>query len=103
MTQFGQAITIELGMTKNKKEESRSHEPLPRKVKIEEKRACMVATNGDGSVVPLMSAREISDYLGIGRSTLRRYVHSGIVPSIRIGGHVKFDVLAVRAALDRNS
>lgn len=87
-----------------KTEKKRSRKAVsPRKVKIEEKRACMVATNTDGSVVPLMSAREISIYLGISRTTLQRYINGGIVPSIKIGGLRKFDVLAVRSALDRDS
>ena len=75
----------------------------PQRVKLEAKRQVMVATNTDGSVVALMSAKQISDYLGIGRSTLRRYVKNGIIPSIKMGGFVRFDVLAVRAALDRYS
>ena len=90
-------------MAKSEKKRSTTSEQAPRKVKIEQKRACMVATNTDGSVVPLMSAREISVYLGVSRSTLSRYVQNGIIPSIKIGGLRKFDVLAVRSAIDRNS
>lgn len=81
----------------------RSRQPRPRKVKIEEKRQAMIATTTDGKVVPLMSMREISDYLGVGRSTIKRYVKNGIIPFIKVGGLTKFDVLVVRAALDRNS
>lgn len=77
--------------------------PKPRKLRIEDKRKEMRAASPDGRVVPLMSARQISDYLGIGRSTLRRYVRSGLIPEIQLGGHRKYDVLAVRAALYRNS
>ena len=88
-------------MANTKKEGSRP--ARPRKVRIEEKRKAVAAKTTDSSVVPLMSAREISDYLGIGRSTLRRYVRSGLVPEIKLGGHRKYDVLAVRAALYRNS
>jgi excisionase family DNA binding protein len=90
-------------MAKSEKNRSQSAKAVPRKVKIEQKRACMVATNTDGSVVPLMSAREISNYLGVSRTTLRRYVQNGIIPFIKIGGLQRFDVLAVRSALDRNS
>jgi excisionase family DNA binding protein len=86
-----------------KKGAQHAKEPVPRKIRIEEKRACMVATNSDGSVVPLMSAREISDYLNISKRTLWRYVKNGQIPTVRIGGLCKFDVLAVRSALDRNS
>ena len=91
-----------MAMAETEKKGSRTVK-TPRKVAIEEKRACMVATNADGSVVPLMSLKECADYLGVGRSTLRRYVKNGIVPSVRVGGHVKFDVLVVRAAINRNS
>jgi excisionase family DNA binding protein len=83
--------------------EKKGSRKKPRKVKLEEKRQVMVATTTDGAVVPLMSGREISDYLGVGRSTLRRLVANGLIPSIKVGGLRKFDVLAVRAALDRNS
>jgi excisionase family DNA binding protein len=85
------------------KSEKRSQPAKPRKIRIEEKRQAMVATTTDGKVVPLMSMREISDYLGVGRSTIKRYVKNGIIPFVRVGGLVKFDVLVVRAALDRNS
>ena len=70
-------------------------------VRIEEKRQCMVAMSSDGAAVPLMSAREISIYLGVSKSTIWRYVKTGQIPVVRIGSLCKFDVLAVRSALDR--
>lgn len=85
------------------REKKGSRKAKPRKVIIEEKRSVMVATTTDGAVVPLMSEREISDYLNIGRSTLRRYVTAGLIPFVKVGSLRKYDVLAVRAALNRNS
>lgn len=75
----------------------------PRKLKIEEKRQARASHSSNGGGPALMSAREISDWLGVGRSTLRRYVKSGLVPEIRLGGLRRYDVLAVRAALYKNS
>lgn len=88
-----------MGATEKKR--SQPTNQTPRIVQIEKNRQCMVATSTDGSVVPLMSRREIGDYLGVGRTILRDLIKSGAIPSIMVGGHLKFDVLAVRAALDR--
>lgn len=86
-----------------KKGSQQPSDATPRKVRIEEKRKVLVATTLDGGAVALMTAREICEYLQIGRSTLKRYVNNGLIPVIRMGGNIRFDVVAVRTAIERNS
>ena len=103
MTRRDHELTIDFMVAPEKKRSRRTTNATPRKVEIEKKRAAMVAQSSESSAVPLMTAKQICDYLQIGRSTLGRYVKNGLVPSIKLGRHVRFDVLAVRAAIERNS
>jgi excisionase family DNA binding protein len=49
----------------------------------------------------LYSLREVARYLNVSRSTVRRLVETAQIPSMRVGGQLRFDILAVRAAIER--
>jgi excisionase family DNA binding protein len=60
----------------------------------------------NGPATSLLSVKQIANHLNVSRSTIHRMVKSGQIPYKRMGGkrgHLRFDVLAVRAALDRHS
>lgn len=49
----------------------------------------------------LMSADELSDYLGIPIATLYQWRHKGTgPPAFRVGRHLRYDPAAVRSWLD---
>ena len=56
-----------------------------------------------GPGTTLLSARALSDHLNVSRSTIRRLVKSGRIPFSRVGKQLRFDLLAVRAVIDRSS
>ena len=90
-------------MATAKKKRSPASTATPKTVKIEEKRIAMAAMHSDSSIVPLVSAKQCSHLLNVGMSTLARLVKSGSVPSVMVGGSRKFDILAVRSAIERKS
>ena len=49
----------------------------------------------------LYTVRQIAHHLNVSRSTIRRMVQLGQIPSTRVGGQLRFDVLAVRSRLDK--
>lgn len=49
----------------------------------------------------LYSLRDVAKFLNVSRSTVRRLVDTGQIPSMRVGGQLRFDILAVRAAINR--
>lgn len=49
----------------------------------------------------LVTIKELSRYLNVSRSTLWKLVHSGQVPHVRVGNQYRFDVVAVRGAMER--
>lgn len=51
---------------------------------------------------PLYTLKDVARHLSVSRSTLRRMVNAGSVPVVRVGGQLRFDILAVRAAIDRH-
>lgn len=51
----------------------------------------------------MVSVKELSRYLGVGRKTLRKLIRAGQIPYAKVGAQYRFDVLAVRAAIDRTS
>jgi excisionase family DNA binding protein len=51
---------------------------------------------------PLYTLREVARNLNVSRSTLWRMVKAGLVPHSRVGKQIRFDILAVRAMLDRH-
>ncbi len=48
---------------------------------------------------PLYTLREVARHLGVSRSTLQRMTQAGLIPHMRVGRQLRFDILAVRAAL----
>jgi excisionase family DNA binding protein len=48
---------------------------------------------------PLYTLREIARNLGVSKSTLWRMVQAGRIPYFKVGKQLRFDILAVRAAL----
>lgn len=56
-----------------------------------------------GPYLSLMTIRELSSYLNVSRSTIRRLHRSGQIPAMRVGKQLRFDAIAVRAALDKRS
>lgn len=51
----------------------------------------------------LVSVKELSRYLNVSRNTILRLVDASQIPYTRVGRQLRFDVLAVRGALDRNT
>lgn len=47
----------------------------------------------------LLDKEDLARRLGIGTSTIDRQVRKGVIPTVRIGKRVKFDIDAVRTAL----
>ena len=46
--------------------------------------------------------REVARHLGVSKSTLWRLTQAGQIPYVRVGKQLRYDMLAVRAALDRH-
>jgi excisionase family DNA binding protein len=57
------------------------------------------ADDGEGRRHPFVDADVIAQDLGVHRATIYRWAAAGSVPSIRVGGTVRFDRQAVHAAL----
>lgn len=53
----------------------------------------------DGPLVPLVSARQLADYLNVSPKTVVRLVKANEIQAVRIGEALRFDVHAVRRAL----
>jgi excisionase family DNA binding protein len=51
----------------------------------------------------MVSVKELSRYLNVARGTILRLVENGQIPYTRVGRSLRFDVVAVRGALDRNT
>ena len=51
---------------------------------------------------PLYTLREVARNLNVSRSTIWRMTKAGAVPYMRVGKQIRFDLLAVRAAIDRH-
>lgn len=49
----------------------------------------------------LMRSKEIAQKLGFHHKTIESWARSGHIPSIRIGGSVRFDEMAVMGKLER--
>jgi excisionase family DNA binding protein len=54
---------------------------------------------GDG----LLSAQELAKYLGIKEITIYKHVQAGLIPVIRVGKLLRFDLEQVRKALEEES
>jgi excisionase family DNA binding protein len=54
----------------------------------------------DPAVAPTLSVDEAANVLGVGRSTAYTAVHSGEIPSIRVGKRIRVPTAAVRRMLD---
>lgn len=61
----------------------------------------MEATSNSELPPVLYTLREVAQNLSVSRSTIRRLVAAGQIPVIRVGGQLRFDILAVRAAVER--
>lgn len=57
------------------------------------------AEAGIGGVI-LLTARELSDYLGIHRETVYELTHKGAIPGHKVGGVWRYDPAEVLAALE---
>jgi excisionase family DNA binding protein len=51
----------------------------------------------------LVSVKELSRYLNVSRNTILRMVELAQIPYTRVGRQLRFDVVAVRGVLDRNT
>lgn len=49
---------------------------------------------------PLYTARQVATHLNVSRTTVRRLTLNGVLPHVRIGGQIRYDILVVRAAID---
>lgn len=54
----------------------------------------------DGPARPLMTVRELADYLQISKKQLGRLVRREVIPVVRLGASYRFDLSAVRRKLD---
>lgn len=52
-----------------------------------------------GDSPPLYTLREIARNLGVSKATLWRMTQAGKIPFMRVGKQLRFDILAVKAAL----
>jgi excisionase family DNA binding protein len=53
------------------------------------------------AAAPYVTAREIAQVLGVHHVTVLRWAREGTLPSVRVGGRVRFDPVAVAAAATR--
>jgi len=51
---------------------------------------------------PLLTAREVSEYLNISKITIYEWAHHGKIPAFRLGHHWRFRRSEIEAWLDRN-
>ena len=51
----------------------------------------------------LLSPQQTADYLGVKLSTIRKWVHLGFIPRIKLRGAVRFDQDALDAWIDKRS
>lgn len=62
------------------------------------------AALSDGPTLKLVSAKELAHMVGVGEQTIRRSAARGEIPHVRLGNQLRFDILAVKAAmLNRSS
>ena len=55
----------------------------------------------DGPMTPLISARQLAEYMNVSGKTLRRAVLAGEIPHVKIGDSYRFDPRAVRESLNK--
>lgn len=53
-------------------------------------------------IPPLLSAKDVARTLGVSYRTLWLLKESGSIPSVRVGGSVKYDPRDVREFIERN-
>ena len=51
---------------------------------------------------PLLTTREVSEYLNISKITIYEWAHRGKIPAFRLGHHWRFRRSEIEAWLDRN-
>lgn len=49
----------------------------------------------------LLSTKEVSQFLGVSRQTIRRLRETNQIPYYRVGNQYRYDVMAVRGALEK--
>jgi excisionase family DNA binding protein len=54
-----------------------------------------------GPPTKLVSVKELSRYLNVSRATIRNLIKAGQIPYCKVGSQYRFDVLAVRAAIEK--
>lgn len=59
------------------------------------------AVLSDGPHLDLISAKELASRMRVAERTVRRAAARGTIPSVRVGRMLRFDVLAVKAAIIR--
>jgi excisionase family DNA binding protein len=57
----------------------------------------------DYSMEKLLNVQEISDLLGVKPSTIRKWVHHGFIPYVKLGGAVRFDLKAIEDWISEKS
>lgn len=61
------------------------------------------AALSDGPHLDLVSAKELAKMVRVGEQTIRRSAARGEIPYVRLGNQLRFDVLAVKAAIMKRS
>lgn len=57
----------------------------------------------EGPANRMLSVRALASHLNVSRSTIRRMVESGQIPYMRVRKVLRFDMMAVRAVIDKKS
>lgn len=53
--------------------------------------------------LPLLTPKQLSEYLQIPITTIYQYVHQEYIPHIKIGGHLRFDKFKIEKWLMKKS